>query len=122
MLQLRKDSKSEATLLKQDLLKAFKVATIFSDKFNKLNIKLLPSEKKFYIKTSNSDVGETITEIDATLTGQDIDINFNYKYISECMQSFGSTSVIFQFNGMSKLVVRGVGDSSFMYLVMPMNR
>ncbi len=117
-----KDSKTEVTVLKQDVLKAFKVATIFSDKFNKLNVKAIPSDKKVYIKTSNSDIGETITELPATLTGEEIDINFNYKYISECIQSIGSASIIFQFGSVGKLVIRGVGDNSFMYLVMPMNR
>lgn len=117
-----KESKTEVTVLKQDLLRAFKVATIFSDKFNKLNIKVDPSEKILEIKTSNSDVGETTTKIEGTTKGESIDINFNYKYIMESMQAITSSSTSFSFNTHGKLVIKGVGDPSFMYLVMPMNR
>jgi len=117
-----KESKTEATVLKQDVLKAFKIATIFSDKFNKLNIRAIPSNNRIEVKTSNSDVGETLTNIEGTITGEEVDINFNYKYISDCMQSIGTSSMTFYFNGVSKLVIKGVGDTSFMYLVMPMNR
>lgn len=117
-----KDNKTDVVFLKQDLLKAFKLATIFSDKFNKLNIKTDSDNKKMFIKTSNNDIGETVTEIPATVKGDMVDINFNYKYISDCIQSIESTSLSFNFSINGKLLVRGVGDNSFLYLVMPMNR
>jgi DNA polymerase-3 subunit beta len=98
------------------------VATIFSDKFNKLMVKAVPSLGRMEIKTSNNDVGETLTNIEGSVTGEDVEVNFNYKYISDCMQSINTTSIVFQFNGIGKLIIKGVGDSSFMYLVMPMNR
>jgi hypothetical protein len=37
--------------LKQDLVSALRVATIFSDKFNKLSIRINPKEKKFELAT-----------------------------------------------------------------------
>lgn len=117
-----KESKTEVTVLKKDLLHAFKIATIFSDKFNKLSVKVIPKDTIFSIKTSNSDVGETITTLDASITGDEIDINFNAKYIIDCMQSITTNSVVFQFNGVNKLVLKGSGDTSYLYLVMPMNR
>jgi hypothetical protein len=44
--------------LKQDLVSALRVATIFSDKFNKLSVRINPKEKKFELATRNADVGE----------------------------------------------------------------
>lgn len=117
-----KGHKTEATVLKQDVLRAFKIATIFSDKFNKLSIKALPQENRMEIKTMNTDVGETLTSIEGVITGEDVDVNFNYKYISDCFQSIQATSAVFHFNGVGKLTIGGVGDASFIYLVMPMNR
>jgi DNA polymerase-3 subunit beta len=117
-----KENKTEVTILKQDLLKAFKLATIFSDKFNKLNIKTDENNKKVFIKTSNSDIGETVTEIPATIKGDTVEINFNHKYIHDCIQSIQSASLSFGFNNTGKLLIKGVSDSSFIYLVMPMNR
>lgn len=114
---------TQVAVLKQDLMNSLKLANIFSDKFNLVNVKAKPGAKIFEISTRNTDVGENLNKIDAALSGEDVDINFNYKYIADCFQSVNSDSVELDFNGLSKpLVIRGVGDSSFMYLVMPMNK
>ncbi len=118
-----KDYKTNIVVLKQDLANAFKIATIFSDKFNKLTIKAHPSEKSFELATKNADVGENTNALEAVYEGEDIDINFNYKYIIDCLQSIESDSVSLEFNGLTRpLVMRGVNDKSFMYLVMPINK
>lgn len=114
---------TEAILLKQDLIQALKVANIFSDKFNQINLQVMPKSKAFVLKTSNSDVGESLNSVDATLSGDNVTLNFNYKYLSDCFQSINSDSISLSFNGASKpLVIRGVGDKSFLYLAMPMNK
>ena len=78
----------------------------------------------FELHTKNIDIGENKTHIDAALTGEKVEINFNYKYISDCFQSIDSDSVSLQLGGNNRpMVIRPVsGDQSFMYLVMPMNR
>jgi DNA polymerase III subunit beta len=118
-----KERKTEAVVIKQDLINSLKVANVFSDKFNQLNIKAEPNHKLFQLKTRNAEVGENSNNLDAALEGEDIEINFNYRYIVDSFQSISTDSVALQFNGHNKpLVIRGVGDSSFMYLVMPMNK
>ncbi len=118
-----KESKTEAVILKQDLINALKISNIFSDKFHQLNIKASPASKKLELRAKNSDVGESSTLLQSAITGEDIEINFNYKYIADCFQSVDADSVTLSFNGLNRpLVIRGVSDRSFMYLVMPMNR
>lgn len=114
---------TEVVALKQDVIQALKTANIFSDKFNQINIQASPKSKGFMLKTSNSDVGESNNSVDSTLTGEDVAVNFNYKYLSDCFQSIDADSVSLSFNGLNRpLVIRGVGDKSFLYLVMPMNK
>jgi DNA polymerase-3 subunit beta len=118
-----KDHKTTVTLLKQDLVNAFKTATIFSDKFNKVSVKSHPSEKKFELTTKNADVGENTNSLEAVMEGEDIDINFNYRYITDCFQSIDSDSLSLDFSGLTKpLVVKGTSDRSFLYIVMPINK
>jgi DNA polymerase-3 subunit beta len=118
-----KESKTEAIILKQDIINALKILNIFSDKFNQVNIKAHPEAKIFELKTRNGDIGENVNKLQSALSGEDIEINFNYKYITDCLPSIETDSLAFNFNGMNKpLVIRGVSDRSFMYLVMPMNR
>lgn len=118
-----KSPTTEVTLLKQDLVDTLKTLSVFSDKFNQANIKIIPSKKSFTITSKSNDVGESQSSIDATVSGDPIDINFNHRYISECLQSVDSDALSLSFSGSTKpLVVKGVSDSSFVYLVMPMNR
>jgi DNA polymerase-3 subunit beta len=115
---------TEAIMLKQDLMNALKISNIFSDKFNQVHLTADPKAKIFEIQTKNSDVGENKTSVDAALTGDRVEINFNYKYIADCFQSIDADSISLQLSGLNRpLVIRPVsGDQSFMYLAMPMNR
>jgi len=119
-----KNFTTEVVALKQDFLNALKISNIFSDKFNQVHISIDPKKKLFEIQTKNSDVGENKTAVDAAITGDPVEINFNYKYIIDCFQSIDADSVSLQLSGMNRpMVIRPVsGDQTFMYLVMPMNR
>ncbi len=119
-----KNFTTEVTALKQDIINALKISNIFSDKFNQVHLTIDPKTKLFEIQTKNSDIGENQTTVDAALTGDRMEINFNYKYITDGFQSIDSDSVTLQLNGLNKpVVIKPVsGEQSFLYLVMPMNR
>ncbi len=118
-----KTSETSATMLKQDLLNALKISNIFSDKFNQVNLKIAPSEKVFELSSANNDVGENKTYLDAAITGEDIELSFNYKYFLDCFQSIATDSMSIKLSGAgSPIVVSPVSDQSFIYLIMPMNR
>lgn len=111
------------TVLKSDFARSLKINTIFSDTFCHIKFIVDTAAKNIYLTTKNNDVGESSTEIGGVIEGFDIDVNFNYKYINDSMMSLSTDSMGFMFGGLNKpLVIKPVGDQSFMYLVMPMNR
>lgn len=118
-----KGSITEAVVLKQEFMASLKISNIFSDKFNQITLKVDPIEKMFEIETNNTDIGENTTFISGALSGEAVSANFNYKYILDCFQSVTSDSINLQLNGKNKpMIVKPIGDSSFMYLIMPMNK
>ncbi len=118
-----KEYKTDVVVLKQDLLNALKLSNIFSDKFNQVNMLIKPKEKVFELSSKNHDVGENMTYLDAAISGEDIELGFNYKYFLDCLQSINTDSVLIKLNQSSRpMVIRGNSDSSFTYLIMPMNR
>jgi len=118
-----KSSETNAVVLKQDLLNALKLSNIFSDKFNQINLTINPKDKTFELSSLNNDVGENKTNLDANLSGDEVSLSFNYKYFLDCFQSISTDSVNLKFSGPSlPIVVSPVGDQSFTYLIMPMNR
>ena len=99
------------------------ISNIFSDKFNQIVLTIKPTEKIFEIESKNTDIGENTTLIAGALSGDDVSANFNYKYILDCFQSISGDSLSIELNGNNKpMIIKGVNDPSFMYLVMPMNR
>jgi len=118
-----KEHSTEAVVLKSEFIEALKTSSIFSDKFNQIKVLVKPSEKTFEAQVKNGDVGEIISKIHASLSGESVELSFNQRYITDAMSSIGSDSLTLSFVGQNKpLVIRGVGDRSFLYLVMPMNK
>ncbi len=118
-----KSKQTDVVMLKEDLAQAFKTLSVFSDKFNQLHMLVAPREKRFEISTKNSDVGESHYAPQATLTGEPVEVNFNIRYLLDCLPVIASDSVSLEFNGAGKaLLVKGLGDPTFLYLVMPMNK
>lgn len=118
-----KEFKTQVITLKQDMLNTLKLSTIFSDKFNQISVSVDSNSKSLVMKAKNTQKGENISQIDASIEGVSIEMNFNHRYFSESFQSISTDSTVLQFNEENKpVVIRGVGDKSFLYLIMPMNR
>jgi DNA polymerase III sliding clamp (beta) subunit (PCNA family) len=100
-----------------------KSSLIFSDSFNQLTLRLSPAEKSFEIESRNSAVGENTHKVEAAVEGKELSINVNHRYFTDCFQSVTTESLTLAFTGPAKpIVIQGVGDASFLYLVMPMNQ
>jgi len=118
-----KEFTSEVIVLRQDISTIFKKIQIFSDKFNQVGLHVSVKKREFVLTASNSDVGETTETLQAAITGEDLDINFNHRYITDVLQIIPSDSISLSFSGLSKpMVIKGISNTSFLYLVMPMNR
>lgn len=112
-----------ATILKKDFESALKRTSIFSDAFQKVRLGFSPKEKHVSLSSRNNDVGETEENIPASVEGEGIELSFNYRYLASPLSSFTSESITLSSSGIGRpLVIRGVGDASFLYLVMPMNQ
>lgn len=118
--------KTEGTvvnILKDDFVQAMRISNIFSNSFNQTTIYVVPNDGVIEISTQNKDKGETINRVKANVEGEAIKISFNHKYINDCLGSINSDTLKLIFNGNGRpLVITGAKDSTFRYLVMPMNK
>jgi DNA polymerase-3 subunit beta len=118
-----KSSSTEATILKNDFAEMLRKARVFSGNDQHVGLHVYPKRKIFSATARSADVGEMSDSIDAAITGEDLDINFHIGYLSDCLQTIASDSITLGFSGVGRpLVIGGVSDQSFMYLVMPLNR
>jgi DNA polymerase-3 subunit beta len=98
-----------------------KTASIFSGKLNELKIEVIPDKKIMKLQTSHTDVGESTTNIPVEINGEKLKITFNHRYLIDGLRFVPSDKILLRFNGENKpLLVTGIKDNSFYYLVMPM--
>lgn len=113
---------SDVIIDKNIFINALKTANIFSGKLNELKIILGLDNGSITLNTSSSEAGEHTTNIPAKITGDELKMAFNSKYIFECLPHISSSEILLRFSGQGKpLVITGAKDNSFQYLVMPMS-
>ncbi|OHA58896.1 MAG: DNA polymerase III subunit beta [Candidatus Vogelbacteria bacterium RIFOXYD1_FULL_44_32] len=111
------------SILKEDLSQALKVSNIFSGKYHQIKIDLIPDKKQIVIYSEAADVGKNTTIIKANIEGPAFSANYNARYILEAFQSINFSEIMIGANESNKpMVVKGKGDSTFTYIVMPVNR
>jgi DNA polymerase-3 subunit beta len=114
---------TDGTLLRKDFDAALKRSAIFSDSFQKVRLGFLTGDKKICIKAQNSDVGDSSESIPTSITGDEIELSFNHRYLSAPLSLITTESITLSASGIGRpLVIKGVGDATFLYLVMPMNQ
>ncbi|MBP9711260.1 MAG: DNA polymerase III subunit beta [Candidatus Pacebacteria bacterium] len=114
---------TEVVVLREDLASALKSLSIFSDKFLQVSLTIDPAKKAVLLSSRNPDVGEQVSTIRATISGDGLTMNFNSRYLADSLQTISGESVRIQSNGPGKpILIKDVADDSFFYLAMPMNR
>lgn len=116
-----KQHTTEVVLLRQDFIDRLKLTTVFSGKLQQIRLKIYPQDKLFEIESRNDDIGETTQQIEATLKGDAVEFLLNQRFIMDVLTYLTTDSVVLYANGNGKpLIIKGISDHSFTYLVMPM--
>lgn len=116
-----KEYVTKVTVLKNDLLKAFKKTSVFLNKYQQVTVAVV--EGGITMSSQNSEIGHVTDSVPAVVEGDELTLNFNQQYIVDCLSHITDDSVTLHFAGIGRpLVIVGVADKSLRYLVMPMNR
>lgn len=116
-----KEFSTSVTILREDLARAFRKTSIFLNRFFQVGLSV--AQGSLTVSAAGGEAGMTTESIRAATEGDDIALNFNQRYIGECLPHFSGDSIIMQFSGIGRpLVVKGVDDNTVRYLVMPMNK
>ncbi len=118
-----KDHQTTITALSGDVLHTLKTAGIFSDKLAHIRLSLKKGGDTLMVSAQTPERGEITASLPAKISGESIEISFNQKYLLDAFQSIHTDSITLKLHGPGRpVIVEGVGDMTFLYLVMPMNR
>lgn len=108
-------------LLKEDLVKSLKIVSFFSDKTQQISLNIV--ENGTEMEASNNEVGSTKETLNSTLKGDPFAIKVNSKYLEEFLQNINDTSVVLKYTAQNKaIIVQGLEDANYTYLLMPSYR
>jgi DNA polymerase III subunit beta len=113
------DYKYLANLKRDELISAIERVSVMSDDRTHL-IKLHFEGDTLQITANTPDVGRAQEEVSITFEGQVLDIAVNVRYIIDVLQRLGVDEAKIEMTGALKpLIVKGVGDEAYKYLLMP---
>lgn len=116
-----KSFKTNVLVKNEDLVRSIKVASSLSGRLNDITLKFNPAKKSISFFTSNSDVGEHNSEIAAEVSGDEVKVKYNWKYLFDGVSQIKSEYLNLGLNGDNlPMVIKGKGDNLFLYLAMPM--
>lgn len=118
-----KEFSSHVTLLKSDLVQALKALNVFADKFYQIDMTIDPEKQHIVVVSQHPERGQHTTDLAARIEGEALSIRLNARYLQDCLGSIKSSSIVLSFTDPTKpMIVQGLDQKGFLYLVMPMYR
>ena len=112
---------AEVLIKKDQLIDAFRSASVFSGYLNEITFNIIPKDNLVEIRTQSGEIGEHTSQLNAQITGEKISLNFNYHYFLDGLQNIEHPEILLRFSGENRpLLIQHPGDSSYLYLIMPM--
>jgi DNA polymerase-3 subunit beta len=110
-----------------DLLKAVKVAFLFArDAANIIRFNIVPGSEltpgQVVVTGTSAELGDNVSEIDASIQGDEIEIAFNAKYMIDALSVVGTAEIALETSTASSPgVIRPVDGDGFLCVIMPMH-
>jgi len=112
--------KTQIIVNKDEFLNKVKAASVFTSKVNEVILDVSPEKGEVTLKSANTDLGNYETKIKGRAEGEKLSISFNYRFLLDGLINTKSSEVIFEAdNESSPGVLKPVGKSDFIYVVMP---
>jgi DNA polymerase-3 subunit beta len=123
-----KEHTTRTLLGTEELLKAVKVAFLFArDAANIIRLRIVPGNDltpgQMIVTGTSAEFGDNVSELDATIEGDAIEVAFNARYMIDALSVVGTPEVALETSTPSSPgVIRPVGDSGdFLCVIMPMH-
>jgi DNA polymerase-3 subunit beta len=126
--QIIPKSHTTRTIVKaQEFLKAVKMAFLFArDAANIIRLNIVPGSEltpgQLIITGTSAEFGDNVSEMDATIEGDGVEIAFNARYLIDALSVTGMPEVVLETSTASSPgLIRPIGGDDFQCVIMPMH-
>ena len=115
-----KKFKTRVVLKRDEFLSQVKTASLFSGKINEIKFTINVTNKEVEIFAKDPEIGENKSTLAAKIEGEPIVVSFNHKFLTDGLLKIKSSEIAFDLSKEEgPCVLRPVGDTSYLYVVMP---
>lgn len=105
----------------EDFMIGLRASNLFSDEFNYVKVDIQDDE--MLLSSKNSKIGESLSKKSIKKTGESIIQSYNHRYLSDFVGKAKGSKLNIDISGKSTPTILTLKeDSSYVYLVMPMNK
>lgn len=116
-----KEFSTHIEISSEDFLNGLKASNLFSDEFNYVRLDIDGSN--LLLNSKNSKIGESVYTKEVQKTGENISQSYNHRYLSDFVSKIKDEVISIDISGKTTPTILKVkNDSTYTYLVMPMNK
>lgn len=117
-------SKTKITIDRQELIRAVKIASLFSKTgINDINLDFPLGKNQAVISSVSGQTGENITNLEAKVLGEENSMVVNYRYLLEGLGNIEKEMVKIEvIDGNTPCLIRPEQDESYLYIIMPIKQ
>jgi len=113
------DASARISFDREELQKAVKVCALFARESANI-IKLAIKQDRIIVSSKSPSLGENTVEVEASLKGEENEIAFNGKYLTDVLANLQEEHLVFEMTGpLNPGVFKIENDNSFLHLIMP---
>lgn len=104
----------------EELRNVTKVTSLFARE-NTGSIKIGVNKEKLSMESIANQIGENISKVDAEVSGEEIEVSLNGRYIADALGVIHTDQVDIGLTGkVNPCIIRPVDDDSYLHIVMPL--
>jgi DNA polymerase III subunit beta len=117
-------SKTKIVIDRQELIRAVKMASLFSKTgINDVNLDFPLGKNQVVVSSVSGQTGENITNLEAKVTGDDNGIVVNYRYLLEGLNNIENEVVKIEIiDSNTPCIIRPEQDDGYLYIIMPIKQ
>ncbi|NWF58913.1 MAG: DNA polymerase III subunit beta [Fischerella sp.] len=120
-LLIPKQFQRELTLERRQFLSSLeRIAVLTDQKNNLVKLSINSDAQEITLSVESQDVGSAMESMPAQISGEDMDIAFNIKYLMEGLKNMSSSEILMQMNtNLTPVIITPLGGLKMTYLAMP---
>lgn len=105
---------------KNGFLNHLRAAGIFAGKTQEVRLSIDPQKKEVAFFSENTDAGSHRSSLQGDVSGEPVDVAFNWRFLSEGLEKMQEGRFEFRVNGEDgAALLKPLGETGFLYVIMP---